>query len=75
MADMTYQTVHCIDPRRITERHFGGPRFATFFVLGPNRIICKKTGDVFDTRGLDDAWMEGRNLAPIIEGKGPVGLT
>ena len=72
---MTYHTCHFIDPRRISERLFGGPHFAEFFVLGPDRIICKRTGDVFDTRCLSDAWMEGRNLAPIIYGKGPVVLT
>jgi len=60
------KTIVTIDPRRITE---GGPRFAQFWILvSSNRMKCKKNGDVFDRRGLYDAYMERRNLAPIIKG-------
>ena len=61
-------TIISIDPRRITDRLFGGPNFAAFDQITPTRIRCQKTGDIFDTRGINDAWMEGRNLAPIIKG-------
>jgi len=64
-----YPTVICIDPCRISERSFGGPHFRSFCQISPNRIMCLVNRDVFDTRGLHDAWMEGRNLAPIIYGK------
>ena len=57
-----------IDPRRITDRLFSGPHFADFEAITPTRIKCVRTGDVFDMRGIHDAWMEGRNLAPIIKG-------
>jgi len=65
---MTLATIIMIDPRRITDRSFGGPHFAEFDVISDLRVRCKKTGDVFDLRGLSDAWMESRNLAPIIKG-------
>ena len=57
-----------IDPSRITDRLFGGPYFRRFNIVGGNRVACPNTGDVWDIRGLSDAWMEGRNLAPIIKG-------
>ena len=62
------QIIHMIDPRRITERVFGGPHFGVFYIIGNYRVKCCQNGDVFDTRGLNDAWMESRNLAPIIYG-------
>lgn len=68
LAEAEYPTAIFIDPRRITDRLFGGPYFAKFRMINDWRALCEETGDVFDIRGLDDAWMESRNLAPIIQG-------
>lgn len=57
-----------VDPRRISQRLFGGPHFAVFERAGEHRIKCVDNGDVFDTRGIGDAWMESRDLAPILRG-------
>ena len=58
-------TLFCIDPRRITEFHFGGPYFGAFDVVSEQHIKCQKNGDVFDYHELRGAWMESQNLAPI----------
>ena len=63
-----HRTLLCIDPRRITATGSGGPHFGEFWWVSVDRIKCKRNGDVFDLRGLDDAFMERRNLAPIIKG-------
>lgn len=64
--------ISMIDPRKINQRLFGGPYFGWFEIVSDNRVMCCINGDVFDTRGLWDAWMETRNLAPIIYGTRPV---
>ncbi len=56
-----------IDPRKISQRSFGGPYFATFDRVGKHYIKCTKTGDVFYTREINAAWMESRDLAPIVK--------
>lgn len=56
----------------ITDFHFGGPYFCVFISIGHFRIRCVKTGDIFDKRGLYEAYTERRNLAPVIYGEGPV---
>jgi hypothetical protein len=61
--------IKTIDPRRISERYFGGPHFAEFLrIEGTPRMICPKTADVFDMRAIAEAVSEGRNLAPVSRG-------
>lgn len=69
---MTYQKryITMIDPMRITDRRFGGPQFKTFELIPDHRIKDPDTGDVFDVRGIAEAWHEGRNLMPILFGEG-----
>ena len=57
--------VYMVDPRKITERIFGGPQFGKFETITNDHVKCCKNGDVFDIRGLNEAWMESRNLAPL----------
>ena len=55
-----------IDPERISERVFGGPFFRAFKADG-DRLICARTGKVWEGAADSRAWMESRNCAPIGE--------
>ena len=65
---MSYQKryITMLDPMLITS----GPHFKTFEAIPDHRVKDPDTGDVFDVRGIAEAWYEGRNLMPILFGEG-----
>lgn len=54
-----------IDPERITDRMFGGPHFRAFLSDGET-MTCPKTGKQWREADLHTAWMEGRNIPPLV---------